>query len=193
MHVTGSITALLLLTSSTLAAYPQPPKPTLSPWVLNSLSIFTPSGRPGNYPWLTMTANLTDPNTLILGTSSNDNSNVTVPAGAQAINCQAKWLPGETPFDRSWPCDSSFNADGWWTLKIKRTNDFSTTKFDAVFTRVAEVLYQGSAYKKVYEGSDHFEVGSNLSGVCGGSGVCSWGLKAELAPYKVKQKEIAAK
>jgi len=192
MHVTIPITTFILLASSTIAAPLESRQSTLNPWQLDSLSTFSPSGRPGNYPWLTITASLTDPNTVNLGTSPNDNSTVTVPSGAQALNCEAKWIYGEKPFGRSWPCDNSGLAQGWWTLEIEETDDFSVAKFDAKFTRVAEVSYQGSSYRKDYEGSAHFEVGDNLGGQCGGSGVCSWQLKGELAPYDVQQQEIDA-
>ncbi|KAF2257141.1 hypothetical protein BU26DRAFT_513851 [Trematosphaeria pertusa] len=162
----------------------------LQPWQLTALIAFSPSGRPGSYPWLTITANLTDPNELILGTAPDDNSTVSVPAGNTAPNCRAKWLSGENPHGRSWPCDPT--GDGYWTMKIPKTEGFSANNFTAVFTRVAEVLYHGSSYRKEYTASKKFFLGSdgNLSGVCGGSGVCSWGLKEGLAPYPIQQREV---
>ncbi|KAF2689363.1 hypothetical protein K458DRAFT_384014 [Lentithecium fluviatile CBS 122367] len=190
MHFLVSVTTLAALVSTSLAAPVQPRQDTLTPWQLDALSTFSPSGRPGNYPWLTITASLTDPNTLTLGTSPENNSTVTLPSGAQALNCQAKWLAGETPFGRSWPCDNSGEADGYWTIQIPKTDEFSVNNFDLVVRRVAETLYLGSSYKKVYEARTHFEVGVNLSGTCGGSGVCSWGLRSELVPLDMQQSEV---
>jgi hypothetical protein len=192
MYFTVFITALVTLASTTIAEPLEARQNKLKPWKVTALSTFSPSGRPGSYPWLTITANLTDPNALTLGTSPDNNDTVSVPAGGKAINCQAKWLSGETPFGRSWPCDLAAETSGYWTVKIVAKNDFSVNNFDAVFTRVAEVLYQGAAYKKVFEAQAHFAVGENLGGTCGGSGVCSWGLKSELVPYKVQQHEVIA-
>jgi len=115
---------------------------------------------------------------------------VTLPGGAEALNCEAKWLLGENPFDRSWLCDNSGKADGYWSIKIVETNDFSVGKFEVVFTRVAEVAYHGMRFGKRFEAQARFEIGDNLTGSCGGSGVCSWGLKAELKPLSVPQHEV---
>lgn len=187
----SSFAAVAVALASTAVAAPvvESRQSTLSPWQVTALSSFSPSGRPGSYPWPYIQANLTDPNSLSLGTSPSDNSTVTVPAGNKAVNCRAKWLTGENPFGRSWPCDAS--GDGYWTMKITQTSDFSVGNFQVVFTRVADVLYLGSQYKKSYEGTATFKVGDNMSGSCGGSGVCGWGLKSELVPYSIQQHELA--
>ena len=137
---------------------------------------------------MTIIANLVDPNELTLGTATDDGSAVTVAAGNPASNCTAKWLSGSNPFNRAWPCDAS--GDGYWYMEIEETSDFSVGNFEVKFTRVADVIYHGSEYKKSYEGSAHFKVGDNMGGACGGSGVCSWGLKAELSPYAIQQTEV---
>lgn len=190
MYLINSLAAIAALASTTLAAPAVETRQTaLEPWQVTALVGFSPSGRPESYPWPTITANLTDPNELELGTSDADNSTVTVPAGNQAIKCQAKWLTGENPFGRSWPCDPS--GDGYWTIKVVQTENFGVGNFTLAITRVAEKLYLGSRYRKAYEAQAHFEVGDNMSGSCGGSGVCSWGLKSELIPYPVQQHEVA--
>jgi hypothetical protein len=53
------------------------------------------------------------------------------------------------------------------------------------FTHVVDVLYQGSEYTVSYEAQGHFEIGDDLAGVCGGSGVCNWGLKEGSSPVKI--------
>jgi hypothetical protein len=62
---------------------------------------------------------------------------------------------------------------------------FGSSNFGLRFTHVVDLLYQGSEYTASYEAEGHFEVGDNLAGVCGGSGVCSWGLKEGSNPVEV--------
>ncbi|KAF2659459.1 hypothetical protein K491DRAFT_689322 [Lophiostoma macrostomum CBS 122681] len=193
MHFTTATIATVAFTAFAIAS-PVELAPrqnaTLEPWQLSGISGFSPSGRPGSYPWLNIVANLVDPNELTLGTSTDDGSEVTVPAGNAGANCTAKWYTGTKPFNHIWPCDPT--GDGYWYMEIEETSDFSTANFDVKFTRVADVIYHGSEFKKTYTGSAHFEVGDNMSGTCGGSGVCSWGLKAELSPYAIQQTEVPA-
>ena len=70
-------------------------------------------------------------------------------------------------------------------------HDFSVLNFDLVFSRVAERIYMGSSYTRKFEATQHFEARNQLTGACGASGVCSWGLKPELAPYAIQQMEVA--
>ena len=53
----------------------------------------------------------------------------------------------------------------------------ATENLDIVFTHVDNVTVINQVYTKVFVGQAHFEIGDNMSGVCGASGVCSWGLK----------------
>jgi hypothetical protein len=163
----------------------------LQPWQITTAGSHSPSGRPGSYPWLEITANITDPNELTLGHSSADDSDVTVPAGNVGGNCQAKWLSGTNPLNHAWPCDPS--GDGWWVMEVLPGDDnqFGTGNFGLKFTRVAEVAYLGSKYSKKYEGTAALKVGDNMSGTCGASGVCNWGLKDESKPLLVQQKEVS--
>ena len=78
--------------------------------------------------------------------------------------------------------------NGYWTMAVlPGTNGFSSTDFKLRFTHVADVLYQGAEYKASYQAQGLFRVGDNMSGTCGGSGVCSWSLKAtvEIKPKKL--------
>src|SRR5690242_12784061 len=108
MHFTTSLLATVTLASTTLAAPAVEARATtLKPWQLTGLVSYSPPGRPDSYPWSTITINLTDPNSLDLGTSRLDNTTVTIPAGNKAVNCKAEWLRGENPFGHSWRCDPS--------------------------------------------------------------------------------------
>lgn len=70
------------------------------------------------------------------------------------------------------------------------SNGYSSTDFKLKFLHVADVLYQGSEYTASYQGTGSFKVGDNLAGVCGGSGVCSWGLVQGKAPVKIKVTKV---
>ncbi|KAF2798907.1 hypothetical protein K505DRAFT_321537 [Melanomma pulvis-pyrius CBS 109.77] len=191
MFTTTFLASILAFSAAATAAPVAERQTTLSPWQVTGVAIFTPSGRPGTYPWPTITANVTDPNALVLGTSPADGSEVSLPAGGLAINCQAKWLSGTEPTNHIWPCDAA--GDGYWALEVlPGTSGFTSTNFDLKFTRVAETLYLGSSYKKTFAGQGHFSLDTNLGGQCGGSGVCFWGLKAGSNPVLVQQAEVAA-
>lgn len=62
---------------------------------------------------------------------------------------------------------------------------FSSTNFNLTFTHVADTLYRGEQYTASFQAQGHFEVGGNMQGTCGGSGVCSWGLKQESRPVRI--------
>jgi hypothetical protein len=85
-YTTSTLAAILAVTSCATATPLQARQDTLKDWQVTRAGSYTPSGRPGSYPWATITANITDPNQLTLGTSS-DGKPVTVPAGSQGIVC----------------------------------------------------------------------------------------------------------
>ncbi|KAF2277646.1 uncharacterized protein EI97DRAFT_489193 [Westerdykella ornata] len=182
MHfATVLLPTLLSFTTPILSAPTLSPRETSSsllPWQLTGIGFFSPSGRPGNYPWNTITASITDPNALDLGTNKAGQP-VTLPANNTASNCRAIWLRGENPFNRSWPCDDNAEADGYWTMEILQTPEFGLTNFDVRFRRVAEVGSLGQRFARKFVGEVHLQAPETLSGTCGGSGVCSWGLRGE--------------
>jgi hypothetical protein len=85
---TAILAATLALTSSTTAS-PLAPRQntTLQDWQVFGVAVGTPSGRPGSYPWASITANVTDPNEYNLGPAKSDGSVVIVPGGSQGIVC----------------------------------------------------------------------------------------------------------
>jgi hypothetical protein len=86
MQFTTSAFAAVLAFSSAVAATPlQARDDTLKDWQVTSAGTGTPSGRPGSYPWSTLTANVTDPNQINLGPAKDDGTPVTVPAGSQGV------------------------------------------------------------------------------------------------------------
>ncbi|KAF2190367.1 hypothetical protein K469DRAFT_623417 [Zopfia rhizophila CBS 207.26] len=193
MYFTSNTLLSILAAASLTAANPTEKRADLQNWQLESLSTHSPSGRPGNYPWLTVTATVNDPNELTLGTSGSDNSTVKLPVGGKALNCQAKWISPDSAYGHRWPCDNTGATDGYWFMDVVEVSGGSpTNNFDLKFTRVAQQLYRGELFEKKYEGQAHFGLGAdgNLAGSCGGSGVCNWGLKEEKTPFPIQQKEI---
>jgi hypothetical protein len=67
---------------------------------------------------------------------------------------------------------------------------YSSEDFTLKFTHVVDFINQGNEYTGKYEAQGSFKVGDNMRGVCGASGVCSWGLKDENKPFAIKAKKI---
>jgi hypothetical protein len=84
---TPTIAAVMAFASFAAATPLQARQDTLQDWQVTSVNSHTPSGRPGSYPWSSLSANITDPNAINLGTSDSDGTSVIVPAGSQGIVC----------------------------------------------------------------------------------------------------------
>jgi hypothetical protein len=90
MQFTQTAFAAILAIASSAAASPLAARQaTLQDFQVNKVTSYSPSGRPGSYPWAQITASVTDPNEINLGTSQSDGSNVTVPAGSQGLVCSS--------------------------------------------------------------------------------------------------------
>lgn len=164
------------------------PSDTLAPWEVSSLSTFSPSGRPGSSPYSIVNITITDPNTILAGPS---------PTGPAAFMpstaiCNTSFVGSAPPYNQVLNC-SEVQHDSWTfeMLEANTTYPSATTNFDVRFTRVNNITVVGSIYSQVYVGTGHFEVGKNMAGLCGASGVCSWGLKEDERPYLVHQTRIS--
>lgn len=67
-------------------------------------------------------------------------------------------------------------------LESEGVNSSPTTNFRLRFELEKEVCQ--------YVGTEKFVVGENMSGICGASGVCSFGLKEENTPFLVRQQRV---
>ncbi|KAB5545758.1 hypothetical protein GE09DRAFT_218451 [Coniochaeta sp. 2T2.1] len=175
-----ALTGLLSLSSAALIG----PNDTPAPWEISSISTFSPSGRPGSSPYSIVNITITDPNDIAAGPSGM----ATFPPST-AI-CNASFVGSDPPYNKVIDCSET--EYGSWTFEMLESSNTSgwqsaTTNFDVRFTRVNNVTVVGEVFSKVYVGRAHFEVGANMRGVCGASGVCSWGLKEEERPYLVNQ------
>ena len=86
MHFTQTAFAAILAFTSSAAASPLAARQSaLQDWQVTRVNVYTPSGRPGSYPWASITADVTDPNVIDLGPAEFDNTTVTAPAGSQGL------------------------------------------------------------------------------------------------------------
>ncbi|KAI1091995.1 hypothetical protein F5B19DRAFT_242483 [Rostrohypoxylon terebratum] len=155
----------------------------IEPWQVTRLTTFSPSGRPGNDNTAYLYANITNPNSIPAGPG--------VEFDASSANCTADWTYiEEEPYNITYTCDttetqpsSSSSSISTWTIEVLEADNIApspTTNFDVKFTLTTKLTVDGEEYSKTMTGRQHFQVGDNLSGACGASGVCSWSLKGEV-------------
>ncbi|OIW30170.1 hypothetical protein CONLIGDRAFT_576629 [Coniochaeta ligniaria NRRL 30616] len=185
MHITPALTGLFSTTAGALIG----PNDAPAPWEISSLSTFSPSGRPGSSPYSILNITISDPNTILAGPSP---TGPAVFPPSTAI-CNTSFVGTAPPYNQILNCSEV--QYGSWTFEILEANNTSypsaTTNFDVRFTHVDNVTVIGDVYSQVYAGTGHFEVGKNMAGICGASGVCSWGLKDEERPYLIQQSRVS--
>ncbi|KAI0169786.1 hypothetical protein GGR52DRAFT_573842 [Hypoxylon sp. FL1284] len=172
-----------LISSTAACQQSSGPLEPLTPWQVTRLSTHSPSGRPGNSPLAYILANITNPGS---GASS----------GASSANCSVYWAyADEKPYgavhDCSIPYPPSRNVSGTscssqWTIEILEMDTGlypPTEKMDVRFTLTSNLTVDGDTCSTVYVGTQHFEVGENMRGSCGGSGVA-------LPPREARDTEI---
>ncbi|KAK3316578.1 hypothetical protein B0H66DRAFT_604863 [Apodospora peruviana] len=185
------MTTLLPLSASTAYSITIPP---LQPWELSKLSTFSPSGYPGSLPYSSIYATISDPNTIPLGKTRFGDASFP----PSAVNCSLRWVgfnAVEEPWNIITPCTGSLNHGRWTMQMLKPTNNATagykpsgTTNFALKFTLEESMMMNNATLiSLVFEAEKRFAVPDNMSGVCGGSGVCSWGLKDGLGVVLVEQ------
>ncbi|KAJ4299094.1 hypothetical protein N0V90_004338 [Kalmusia sp. IMI 367209] len=160
----------------------------LQPWKITQLFTHSPSGRPGNDPHSTLNVTIQDPN-AIPATQSLTGQAVFPPTSAR---CTAQWLSSEgVPWGVEQPCTTDENTTDYstWTFTVNKpdgeADPSATENFNLEFKLVDKVTVSGTTVVKKFAGGDDFEIGTNLSGQCGGSGVCNWSLS--IVPYDIQQ------
>lgn len=169
----------------------------LLPWQVTHLSTFSPSGYPANHPYSRLTVTIADPNTITLGPTRFGD------AAFPPTNttCVVWWLAwSEDPREGPWVNTCGEIRSGKWTVEMLpppatgEEKGSPTTDFVLRFTlSEAVVLGRGGVARLTFEGQAAFAVGPNMSGACGGSGVCSWSLKEGVAPVLVNQTLVEVK
>ncbi|KAI1392315.1 uncharacterized protein F4822DRAFT_425524 [Hypoxylon trugodes] len=138
-------------------------------------------------PWET---NITNPNSFPAGPG--------VSFDASEANCTFEWEYWGTngPYGQAFGCitteesqsSSSFSGSSStsrWTIEISEASGnwtSPTENVDVKFTLTSNLTVDVNEYYKVLAGTHHFEVGKNMVGSCGGSGVCSWYLDNKNGP-----------
>ena len=132
---------------------------------------------------------IADPNTLNAGPAHRGVA-IFPPSTA---NCTVQWAWGESPFGRMYNCTEV--QYGYWAFEVFETNakygSWPLQVFDIRVTRVYNVNVLNNIYTKVFEGRGSFEIGKNLGGLCGASGICSFQLKNESSPVLIQQLRTA--
>jgi len=183
----------LLFSLST--AFNPPPLPSLAPWEVTSLYVWTPPGRPGEHPLARISLSISDPNTIKLGQTPWDSA---VGFGPTTATCSVRWLyvSASRGFFDPVPCGDVNTA--LWSVSYHPNTTSASTNFGLRFAlQEAVILRNGAIEELKFEGEGWFKVGygnsteENMSGSCGGSGQCGWGLRADRTPVIVEQQLVS--
>lgn len=193
-----SYLAILFLSTSLLFSLPAPTLAAatvandtlpLRPWNVTRLNTGSPSGRPASFPYSGVYVTITDPNTISLGGSTSLPSHEAI-FPPSTVDCTIRWNSySEQPYNWVIPCVGNLSHGKWSVEMLKAPapaneseswNQPSPTRNFILKFRLEEgvVMDNGRVVTKIYEGKELFSVAKNLDFVCGGSGVCSSGLKA---------------
>jgi hypothetical protein len=150
----------------------------VAPWQITNVAAFKPSGRPNSSPTSTLSVTLSNPNTVRL--QKTPTGYAVLPAFK--ARCRWEWeTKSGMPYGVETVCTpvDTDNIYGSLTMKLSPGNGGSSPHgdfgLDIVESRDVTVLQ--TQYIRVYEGAVKLNTATNLNIVCGGSGVCSWGLK----------------
>lgn len=103
---------------------------------------------------------------------------MTVPAGSQGINCEARWYKGENPLARTWPCEGV--QDGHWAMQVLAGKTGPSNSVSDFKLRFIHGVEPGSIYGNTRIEAEAFFVSQeNLNGRCSSGGVCSYSLKPD--------------
>jgi hypothetical protein len=188
MKLTTLILPLTTLLTQTTADAIGPSGP-YAPWEITKLYTFSPSGRPGSSPYSTINLTISDPNTIYAGSAPM----TAILFPPNSANCSTQFTTESQPWDKVINCTEQSWARGFWSFEmLKPTNGTfyeyasATEHFDVRFVHTDWIDTKYNL-RQVFVGRASFEVGVNMRGQCGGSGVCSWGLKTEATPVLVNQ------
>ncbi|KAK0615328.1 hypothetical protein B0T17DRAFT_620118 [Bombardia bombarda] len=162
---------------------PTAPKPHLKPWNLTSMRSFSPSGRPGSSPFVTLNLTIVDLNDADrLPRSALKNATL-------EAECDTQWSWENFDYDKD-PYNRVHNCSkvdvGWWTFELFKTNA-------SVPNPARNFLVQFEHHVKrdeVYVGVGNLSVETNVRGACGGSGVCTWYLWEGAMPVYINQARV---
>jgi len=180
--------------------YNPPPLPDLLPWEVTYLKTWSPSGRPGTYPFSHIELTIRDPNNLTLGWFYGDRR---IGWGPSSANCSLKWLRDIIPsegynesigyLDKPFACHPT---NGVWEVSYLPTTKYPLSQFNLKFAAwFVVVLKTGGLELFRWEGEGRFasgfrgiyKEGDNMGGGGSSSGGSSYTLRPEYTPVKIQQ------
>ncbi|KAF2011086.1 hypothetical protein BU24DRAFT_427296 [Aaosphaeria arxii CBS 175.79] len=180
------LTALLLATVASASPLIQRQTTQLLPWEITGVGGHSPSGRPGNDPHSTITIWINNPNTIPVRSAPHNGNVVLSPLWS---NCTISWIKKEDiPWGVPQPCqfngvqtgdgEIAGDAFGTFTVTIREGDGEYAPQgdFNVDIKEFREMRPYNELIQRTYEGSAKFKIGLNMRQVCGGSGVCNWGL-----------------
>ncbi|KAK4184666.1 hypothetical protein QBC35DRAFT_505468 [Podospora australis] len=170
-------TLLLLFLSATasIATVVKPkPKPPLKPYLLHTLTTFSPSGRPGSSPWSLVNLTFSD---------LEFNNNVT---------CGAKYTWEDPLWNNVTECAHTPTTKDKYTKYSFQMLKPTASGEGASLLNNFMLHLRHDAEKGVYVATQRFNFDSdrNIGGLCSASGVCSFGLREEVRPYYIHQTKL---
>jgi hypothetical protein len=160
----------------------------LEPWQVTALRTYSPPYSPNVTLKSGIAFTISDPNTMEAGPAHRGPA-IFPPSTA---NCSGSWTDEVQAYDRLFNCTEV--QYGYWSFELRKpVTGYASpmTNFDVRIQRVYNVTVMNSVYTKILVAPGHFEVGKNMGGLCGASGVCSFQLKGDSAPSLVMQEVVA--
>ncbi|TPX10342.1 uncharacterized protein E0L32_008747 [Thyridium curvatum] len=194
MHLSSLLS--ILGTVPVMLALSVPRGESLEPWEVSQVSVASPpslTSQPSLRSYLSII--IADPN-IIDGVGSKSGPINFQPSIAQ---CNVSWYAqdGEQPYDQSRNCTLETGYPAKWSFVVVPPNreygamsGGALTNFSVQFTLVDEIITPVNSVRKVYVGEGHFEVGENMEGLCGASGICAFSLRNESAPVLIEQTRV---
>ncbi|OTA92883.1 hypothetical protein M434DRAFT_31497 [Hypoxylon sp. CO27-5] len=156
----------------------------LKPWKVNSLRITAPAqGASGT---VDIELAIENPNTVSAGPAPHAAGGGYLPFNPSAANCSAVQDGADPGVAHDTCVETSELSYGVWSVEVAAAR-IDPTNLDLAFTLNYNVSRWGQQLWKVYDGTGHFAIGTNLAdAVCdGASGTCVYELKADATPVLI--------
>ncbi|KAI1416534.1 hypothetical protein F5Y13DRAFT_154148 [Hypoxylon sp. FL1857] len=156
----------------------------LDPWKVNSMRITAPAaGQPGTAD---IELAIENPNTVSAGPAPHAAGGGYLPFSPSAANCSAVQDSANPGVVNNTCVETSQSSYGVWSVEVAASR-IDPTNLDLTFTLNYNISRWGEQLSKVYDGTAHFAVGTNLAeGVCDeASGLCTYKLSANATPVLV--------
>ncbi|KAI0382136.1 hypothetical protein F5Y04DRAFT_49537 [Hypomontagnella monticulosa] len=184
MRFRGQLTTCTVsLFFQTILACTNPCVGPLDPWKVSRLQITAPA--PGHDGPLSIDLAIENPNRVTAGPAPHAAGGGYVSFEPSAVNCTVADADGKADDN----CTETIPSDGVWSINVAPDSaaQVDPRKLDLSFNLNYNITRWGGILYKVYDGTAHFEVGTNMveSGCDDTSGTCVFNLNSESAPVLV--------